>query len=48
LPINRSFDGFLIGGENHFTEMMDCAVDFWKNMVPDTRDGTHDTYTEVI
>ena len=47
LPINRGFDtssGFLNGGEDHFTEKRKCAVDFWKNMAPDTRNGTYDAY----
>ena len=48
LPVNRGFDtssGFLGGGENHMMEVMDCAVDYWKNLAPDTRNGTYDAYT---
>ena len=47
LPINRGFDtssGFLNGAEDHFTEKRNCAIDFWKNMAPDTRNGTYDAY----
>ena len=48
LPISRGFDtasGFLGGGEDHMTEKTGCAVDFWKNMAPDPRNGTYDAYT---
>ena len=48
LPVNRGFDtssGFLGGGENHMTEKVTCAVDYWKNKAPDTRNGTYDAYT---
>ena len=51
LPVNRGFDtssGFLCGGEDHMTETPDiikCAVDYWKNMAPDSRNGTYDAYT---
>ena len=48
LPVNRGFDtssGFLGGGENHMTEEVICAVDYWKNKAPDTRNGTYDAYT---
>ena len=47
LPVNRGFDtssGFLGGGENHMNERVGCAVDFWKNMAPDSRNGTYDAY----
>ena len=47
LPINRGFDtstGFLNGGEDHFTERVGCAVDYWKNDAPDPRNGTYDAY----
>ena len=48
IPVNRGFDtssGFLGGGENHMTEKTGCAIDFWKNKAPDTRNGTYDAYT---
>ena len=48
LPVNRGFDtssGFLYGGEDHMTERVGCAVDYWKNKAPDTRNGTYDAYT---
>ena len=47
LPINRGFDsssGFLSGGEDHMSEIIGCAVDFWKNDAPDLRNGTYDAY----
>ena len=47
IPVNRGFDtssGFLWGGENHMTEVMGCATDFWKNNAPDPRNGTYDAY----
>ena len=48
LPVNRGFDtssGFLYGGEDHMTEVTGCAVDYWKNMAPDPRNGSYDSYT---
>ena len=48
LPINRGFDtssGFLSGAEDHMTQKRECAVDYWKNDAPDTRNGTYDAYT---
>ena len=36
--------GFLSGGEDHFTQQASCAVDFWKNLAPDTRNGSYDAY----
>ena len=48
LPVNRGFDtssGFLFADENHMTEVTGCAVDYWKNMAPDPRNGTYDSYT---
>ena len=57
LPVNRGFDtssGFLGGGENHMNERVGCATDFWKNLAPDSRNGTYDAYhykndlTEII
>ena len=48
LPINRGFDtssGFLCAAEDHMTERVSCAVDYWKNSAPDTRNGTYDAYT---
>ena len=49
LPINRGFDtssGFLYGAEDHFTQRDGgCAVDYWKDHEPDTRNGTYDAYT---
>ena len=47
LPVNRGFDtssGFLSGAEDHFKETRACAVDFWRNHSPDTRNGTYDAY----
>lgn len=47
LPVNRGFDtssGFLQAGEGHFNQTLGCAVDFWKNRAPDTRNGTYDSY----
>jgi leishmanolysin-like peptidase len=47
LPVNRGFDtssGFLQAGEGHFNQTIGCAVDFWKNHGPDTRNGTYDAY----
>ena len=47
LPVSRGFDtssGFLYGMEDHMTETTGCAVDYWKNMAPDTRNGTYDSY----
>ena len=47
LPVNRGFDtssGFLLGGENHVTEITGCATDYWKNNAPDPRNGTYDAY----
>ena len=57
LPVSRGFDtssGFLNGAEDHIKESQLCAVDYWKNMAPDPRNGTYDSYiyrddlTEVI
>ena len=48
LPVNRGFDtssGFLSGAEDHMTEKRECAVDYWRNKAPDTRNGTYDAYT---
>ena len=48
LPVKRGFDtssGFLYGAEDHMTEITGCAVDYWKNLAPDTRNGTYDAYT---
>jgi arylsulfatase A-like enzyme len=48
LPINRGFDtssGFLAGAEDHFTQVRECAVDFWKDNQYDTRNGSYDAYT---
>ena len=48
LPVNRGFDtssGFLGQGEDHMTKRVGCAVDYWKNKTPDTRNGTYDAYT---
>ena len=52
LPVNRGFDtssGFLGGGEDHMNQRVgtiyNCAVDFWKNISPDSRNGTYDAYT---
>ena len=47
LPINRGFDtmsGFLGGGEDHFKQTRECAVDFWKNDAFDPRNGTYDVH----
>ena len=47
IPINRGFDmstGFLNGGDNHMDEKISCAVDYWKNNAPDSRNGTYDAY----
>ena len=47
LPVNRGFDtssGYLQAGEGHFNQTIGCAVDFWKNRAPDTRNGTYDSY----
>ena len=47
LPVNRGFDSsfrFLGGGEDHFTQKVGCAYDFWKNRSPDSRVGTYDAY----
>ena len=47
LPVNRGFDtstGFLNGGEDHFTEKVGCAVDYWKNNAPDNRNGSYDAF----
>ena len=47
LPINRGFDtstGFLNGESDHMNERRGCAVDYWKNDAPDTRNGTYDAY----
>ena len=47
LPVKRGFDmssGFLNGATDHMNEKRDCAVDFWKNMAPDPRNGTYDAY----
>ena len=47
LPINRGFDtssGFLSGAESHMNQKRECAVDFWKDDSPDTRNGTYDAY----
>ena len=57
LPVNRGFDtssGFLWGSEDHMTQNTSCAVDFWKDNAPDTRNGSYSAYvyrddlTEVI
>ena len=48
LPVNRGFDtssGFILGSENHMTEVTGCAVDYWRNEAPDPRNGTYDAYT---
>ena len=48
LPVNRGFDtssGFLGGGEDHMNQKVSCAIDFWKNLSPDSRNGTYDAYT---
>ena len=48
LPINRGFDtssGFLYGAEDHFTQKTSCAIDYWKDHAPDTRNGSYDAYT---
>lgn len=48
LPVNRGFDtstGFLYGAEDHFTQKTGCATDYWKDLAPDTRNGTYDAYT---
>ena len=48
LPINRGFDtmsGFLGGAEDHMTQKIWCAVDYWKNDAIDTRNGTYDADT---
>ena len=48
LPVSRGFDtstGFLYGAEDHFTQRTGCAVDYWKDLAPDTRNGTYDAYT---
>ena len=48
LPISRGFDtmtGFLTGGEDHFTQLIECATDFWTDKAPDPRNGTYDAYT---
>ena len=52
LPVNRGFDtssGFLGGGEDHMNQRVgmiyNCVVDFWKNLSPDSRNGTYDAYT---
>jgi len=45
--VNRGFDtssGFLQGAEDHFTQKVGCAVDFWKNKAFDPRNGTYDAY----
>ena len=47
IPVSRGFDtssGFLQGGEDHFTQKVGCAVDFWKNKAFDPRNGTYDAY----
>ena len=51
LPVFRGFDtssGFLNGAEDHMIEQRDCAVDFWKNVTPNTRNGTYDAYTYIM
>ena len=57
LPVNRGFDtssGFLGGGEDHMNQHVGCATDFWKNLAPDSRNGTYDAYhyrddlTEIV
>ena len=48
LPVSRGFDtstGFLYGASDHFTERAGCATDYWKNLAPDTRNGTYDAWT---
>ena len=50
LPVNRGFDtssGFLCGGEDHMKQNVSCAVDYWKNLVPDNRNGTYDSYIYI-
>ena len=32
--------GFLWGSEDHFTEKTSCAIDFWKNTDPYTKNGS--------
>ena len=47
LPVNRGFDsstGFLWGSEDHFTEKTSCAIDFWKNTDPYTKNGSYSAY----
>ena len=47
LPVNRGFDkssGFLHGAEDHVNQKRGCAVDYWKNNGPDSRNGTYDAY----
>ena len=47
LPINRGFDtssGFLNWGEDHMTQKIECAIDFWKNNDVDPRNGSYDAY----
>lgn len=47
LPVNRGFDmstGFLNGESDHMNEVRACAVDYWKNDAPDSRNGTYDSY----
>ena len=47
LPINRGFDsssGFLNWGEDHMDQKVECATDFWKNDIPDSRNGSYDAY----
>ena len=47
IPINRGFDsstGFLNGGEDHMSEKVGCAIDYWKDDGPDPRNGTYDAY----
>ena len=47
LPVNRGFDtssGFLGGAEDHMNQSIICAIDYWKNKEPDTRNGTYESY----
>ena len=50
LPVNRGFhtsSGFLNSGEDHFNQRADgagCAVDYWKDLAPDHRNGSYDAY----
>ena len=48
LSVNRGFDtsiDFLYGAEDHLTQHAGCAVDYWKDLAPDTSNGTYNAYT---